>query len=115
MERGMSVPHLGGEQARPAAVALAEPFDGALVPIGTEHSGALRLDQLLQAVASQPGISSPAVLQSSNDGRPEAPESILGMVRLVEVVHKPGKKKEEKCRFNTARDILQASAGLGIG
>jgi hypothetical protein len=86
MERGMSVAHLGGEQARPAAVALVEPFDGALVPIGTEHSGALQLDQLLQAVASQPGISSPAVLQSSNDGRPEAPESILGMVRLVEVV-----------------------------
>jgi hypothetical protein len=51
----MLVVHLGGEEARPATVALAEAFDGALVPIGTEHSGALQLDQLLQAVASQLG------------------------------------------------------------
>jgi hypothetical protein len=51
----MSVAHLGGEQARPAAVVLAEPFDGALVPIGTKHSGDLQFDQLLQAVASQLG------------------------------------------------------------
>jgi hypothetical protein len=55
MERGMSAAHLGGEQARPAAVALAEPFGDALVPISTEHSGDLQLDQLPQAVASQLG------------------------------------------------------------
>jgi hypothetical protein len=112
----MSAAHLGGEQARPAAVAFADPFDGALVPIGTEHSGDLQLNQLPQAVASQLGDQLPGcAAKFSSDARPEAPESILGMVRLVEVVHKPGKKKEEKCRFNTACDILQASAGPGIG
>ncbi|NCZ92579.1 MAG: 30S ribosomal protein S8 [Actinobacteria bacterium] len=38
------------------------------------------------------GISSPAVLPSSSGARAEAPESNLGMVRLVEVVLKPGSR-----------------------
>ena len=38
------------------------------------------------------GMSSPAVLPSSSGARAEAPESVLGMVRLVEVVLKPGSR-----------------------
>jgi hypothetical protein len=75
------VAHLGGEQAWPAAVSVAAAFLAALMPIGTEHSGDLQLDQLLQAMA---GL--------RRDARAEAPESALGMVRLVEVVLKPGKR-----------------------
>ena len=38
------------------------------------------------------GISPPALLPSSSNAREEAPKSSLGMVRLVEVVLKPGKR-----------------------
>jgi hypothetical protein len=37
----------------PTAVAVAEPFVGALMALGTEHGGNLQLDQLLQALAGQ--------------------------------------------------------------
>jgi len=46
---------LGGEHTGPVAVAVAKPLLTALVAIGTEHSGDLQLDQLLQAVAYQLG------------------------------------------------------------
>ncbi len=52
-DRHRDVAHLGGEQAWPAAVAVAAAFLAALVPIGTEHGGDFQLDQLLQAVAGQ--------------------------------------------------------------
>jgi hypothetical protein len=38
------------------------------------------------------GISSPDVLPSSSDARAETRESALGLVRLVEVIHNPGKR-----------------------
>ncbi len=47
------IPHLGGQGARPVAVAVAEPLIGALVPIRTEEGSELQLNQLLQAVACQ--------------------------------------------------------------
>ena len=47
------IPHLGGQGAAPATVAVAEPLLGALVPVGTEDGGKLQLDQLLQAMAGQ--------------------------------------------------------------
>ena len=40
------VAHLGGEQAWPAAVAVAATFLAALVAARTEHGGDLQLDQL---------------------------------------------------------------------
>ena len=49
------IPHLGGEGARPVAVAVAEPLLRALVPVRTEEGSKLQLDQLLQAVACQFG------------------------------------------------------------
>ena len=52
-DREGDVAHLGGEQARSTAVAVAEPFVGELMALGTEHGGNLQLDQLLQAVAGQ--------------------------------------------------------------
>ena len=54
------VAHLGSEQAWPAAVAVATAFLAALMPIGTEHSGDLQLDQLLQAMAGQIGDQLPS-------------------------------------------------------
>jgi len=33
-------PYLGGEAARPVAVAVAEPFLTALIAVGTQHRGA---------------------------------------------------------------------------
>jgi hypothetical protein len=54
------VAHLGGEQAWPAAVSVAAAFLAALMPIGTEHSGDLQLDQLLQAMAGQLGDQLPS-------------------------------------------------------
>jgi len=47
----IDVVHLGGEHARPVAVAVTKPILTALVAIGTEHGGNLQFDQLLQAVA----------------------------------------------------------------
>jgi hypothetical protein len=43
----IDVAHLGGQPAVPFAVAVAEPLIGALLAVGTEHSGDLQLDQLL--------------------------------------------------------------------
>jgi len=54
------VAHLGGEQAWPAAVAVATAFLTALVAVGTEHGGDLQFDQLLQAMASQLGDQLPS-------------------------------------------------------
>jgi hypothetical protein len=52
-DREGDVAHLGGEQARPAAVAVATALLGALMAIGAEYGGDLQLDQLLQAMACQ--------------------------------------------------------------
>ena len=60
--------------------------------VSTQNGGDLQLDQLLQAMAGQLGINSPAALPSSSDTREEAPQSNLGMVRLVEVVLELGKR-----------------------
>ena len=54
-DRQRDVAHLGGEQARATAIAVAQPLIGALMAIGAEHGGDLQLDQLLQAVAHQLG------------------------------------------------------------
>jgi hypothetical protein len=56
----IDVAHLGGEQARAVAVAVTKPILTAFVAIGTEHSGNLELDQLLQAVAHQFGNELPS-------------------------------------------------------
>ena len=84
--------HLGGKTAVPVTVALAESLLSAFMAIGTEQGGDLPLNELLQAVARQLGISSPAKLPSSSYAREEAPQSSLGMVRLVELVLEPGKR-----------------------
>lgn len=47
----VDVADLGGEQARPVAIAVAETIVTALVALGAEHGSNLQLDQLLQAVA----------------------------------------------------------------
>ena len=61
--------------------------------VSSQNGADLQLDQLLQAMAGQLGINSPAALpSSSDDAREEAPHSSLGMVRLVEVVLEPGKR-----------------------
>jgi hypothetical protein len=49
----IDVAHLGGEDARPVAVAVTKPILTAFMAIGTEHGGDLQLDQLLQAMAHQ--------------------------------------------------------------
>jgi len=49
------ISHLGGQGARPVAVAVAQPFLGPLMAVSTEEGGNLQLDQLLQAVACQLG------------------------------------------------------------
>jgi len=49
----INVSHLGGEQTRAVAVAVAKPFLSALMAISTKYGGDLKLDQLLQAVAHQ--------------------------------------------------------------
>jgi hypothetical protein len=59
-DREREVAHLGGEQAWPAAVAVAPAFLAALVAVGPEHGGDLQLDQLLQAVARQLGDQLPS-------------------------------------------------------
>ena len=59
-DREGDVVHLGGEQARPAAIAVAAAFLAALMAIGTEHGGDLQLDQLLQAMAGQLGNQLPS-------------------------------------------------------
>jgi hypothetical protein len=46
---------LGGQAAVPVTVAVAVPLLGALVPVGTDHSGDLQLNELLQAVTRQLG------------------------------------------------------------
>jgi hypothetical protein len=92
-DRQRDVAHLGGEHAWPAAVAVAAAFLAALMAFGTKHSGDLQLDQLCcRPWRVSSGISSPVVLPSSSYARAEAPESALGMVRLVEVVLEPGKR-----------------------
>ena len=47
------IPHLGGQGARPVAVAVAQPFLGPLMAVRTKEGGNLQLDQLLQAMACQ--------------------------------------------------------------
>ena len=49
------IPHLGGQGARPVAVAVAEPLLSALMAVSTQKGCDLQLDQPLQAVASQLG------------------------------------------------------------
>ena len=47
-DQQVDVPHLGGEAARPVAVAVAEPFLPALMAVGTQHRGDLQFNELLQ-------------------------------------------------------------------
>ena len=51
----VDVAHLGGQAAEAITVAVAVPLLGALVSVGTDHSGNLQLHGLLQAVARQLG------------------------------------------------------------
>jgi hypothetical protein len=74
------------------AVQGAEPLSRPRMPIRALHDGQHQLDQLLLARRTSPGISFPALLQSSSDPRAKVPESALGMVRLVEVGLKPGRR-----------------------
>ena len=60
-DQQVDVPQLGGEAARPVAVALAEPFFTALMAVGPQHRGDLQLKVLLQAVAGQLGDELPGV------------------------------------------------------
>ena len=53
------------------------------MPLGAEDGGPLQLNQLLQAVRTSSGISSPAVLPSSSGTRAEAPELDVGVVCLA--------------------------------
>jgi len=57
----VDVPHLGGEQPRPVAVAVAKALLAALVVLGAEHyeRSDLQLDQLLQAMAQVTGLPTP--------------------------------------------------------
>jgi len=48
-------PRRGGQTAGPVAVMVAEPFLAALMAVGKQKGGDLKLDQLLQAVAGQLG------------------------------------------------------------
>ncbi len=52
-DREWDVAHLGGEQSRPAVVAVAAAFLGALIAIRTEDGGGLPFDQMLEAMACQ--------------------------------------------------------------
>jgi len=49
----IDVAHLGGEHARPVAVAVTNALLRSLMAISTEHGGNLQLDQLLQSMAHQ--------------------------------------------------------------
>jgi len=71
---------------------VAEPLLGALMPVGTEEGGELQFDQLLQALACQLRDQFPGAMPSSSEARSAAAQWVLGMVRLVEVVLKPGKR-----------------------
>ena len=59
--------------------------------VSTQNGGDLQLNQLLARVASS-GISSPALLPSSSGPSSTAARYVSGIVRLVEVVLKPGKR-----------------------
>ena len=54
-DKQVEIPHLGGQAAGSVAVAVAEPLVGAFVPVGTNLSGNLQLNELLQAVTRQLG------------------------------------------------------------
>ena len=54
-DQQVDVTGLGGQGARPVAVAVAEPVLAALMALRAEHGSDLQLDQLLQAVAHQLG------------------------------------------------------------
>jgi hypothetical protein len=56
----ITIPYPGGKRAGPIAVEEAEPLLRAPMAIGTEHSGDLQLDQLLQAMAGQLGNQLPS-------------------------------------------------------
>jgi hypothetical protein len=52
-DQQLQIPHLGGQGARPVAVAVAEALLGAFMAVGTQKGGKLELNQLLQAMAGQ--------------------------------------------------------------
>jgi hypothetical protein len=54
-DQQIDVAHLGGQAAVPVTVAVAVPLLGALVPVGTDHSGDLQLNELLQTMTRQLG------------------------------------------------------------
>jgi hypothetical protein len=54
-DQQIDVANLGSQAAAPVAVAVAKPLLGALVPVGTDHSGDLQLNELLQAMTRQLG------------------------------------------------------------
>ena len=90
------------------------PFLSPLMAVSSQNGSDLQLDQLLQAMAGQLGINSPAALpSSSDDAREEAPHSSLGMVRLVEVVLEPAKRA---ClgELRHSRGSQTLSSGLAI-
>jgi len=65
----IDVAHLGGQAAVPITFALAVPLLGALVSVGSDHSGDSQLNELLRAVAPQPWeqlISSAAIVYGSS-------------------------------------------------
>ena len=52
-DQQVDVAGLGGQAARPVAVAVAEALISALMAVGAQHRSDLQLNQLLQAVAHQ--------------------------------------------------------------
>ncbi len=90
--RQVDIVHLSSEQGSSAAIAVATGLFSPFVSLGTEPSGVLQLDQLMQTMGGQLGDKVlPSVLTSRSDARAEAPESVSSMVRLVEVDLEPGK------------------------
>jgi hypothetical protein len=104
-----------GQGARPVAVAMAQPLLGALVPVRTEEGSKLQLDQLLQAVAGASlAISSPALMPSSSEASTGAAQWCLGMVRLLEVILKSGKRACPPFAASAVESIAWGGGGGGI-
>ena len=97
----------------PVTVAVAGSLLSAFMAIGTEQGGDLQLNELLQAVVRQLGISSHAELPSSSDAREEAPQSSLGMVHLVELVLEPGERTCPPLETPAETSRLRFSRGRG--
>jgi hypothetical protein len=77
------ITHPGFQVVGAIAVAVAMSFLSPLMAVSTQNGGDLQLDQLLQAMAGKLGNQLTGGAASSSNAREEAPESSLGMVRLV--------------------------------